>query len=153
PTAPADVVRSAARAMQYPLAQQGFTLTVVIDESAHSSVSADADALEQAILNLLSNAMKYSGTSRQIELRLKSHEDEVIIEVADQGIGIDPQEQRRVFEKFYRGRSGEKDHIAGTGLGLTVVKHIVDAHRGRVDLQSTPGVGSTFSIRLPEVPA
>ena len=72
-----------------------------------------------------------------------------MIEVADRGIGIDPREQPRIFEQFYRGDSAENDSIAGAGLGLTVVHHIVQAHGGRVDLRSGKGMGSTFAIRIP----
>jgi signal transduction histidine kinase len=143
-----DVVRSAARAMEYPLSQQGFDLKVTIEEKL-PSVSADADALEQAILNLLSNAMKYSRISRQIDLCCGSNNGDAVIAVADHGIGIAAHDQPRIFEKFYRVRSAETDLIAGTGLGLTLVKHIAQAHGGSVQVQSEPGKGSTFSIRIP----
>jgi two-component sensor histidine kinase len=144
----ADVLQSAARAMQYPLAQQGFALRVSIDETA-DSIPIDADAIEQAVLNLLSNAMKYSGDERNIELSLKIHDKEAVISVTDHGIGIEPDEQPLIFEKFYRGRSTAAAMVAGTGLGLTVVQHVVEAHRGRVELRSAKGAGSTFSIRIP----
>jgi two-component system phosphate regulon sensor histidine kinase PhoR len=134
--------------MQYPLAQQGFTLNVSIADGV-AALPADSDALEQAILNLLSNAMKYSGSAREIDLSLRSGDGEAVIEVCDQGIGIDAQEQSRIFEKFYRSRSADTERVAGTGLGLTVVQHVVQAHGGRVELQSAPGRGSTFSIRIP----
>jgi signal transduction histidine kinase len=148
PTALADVVRSAARAMQYPLAQSGFSLNVSIDDQL-PAIDADADALQQAILNLLSNAMKYSGRASPIELRLAREDGEAIIQVTDHGIGIPQEEQPRIFEKFYRVRSPQTEAVGGTGLGLTLVKHIVEAHRGRVDLRSEVGHGSTFAIRLP----
>lgn len=146
-----DVVRASARAMQYPLEQQGFKLNVSIAEDL-PGVSADFDALEQAILNLLSNAMKYSGSSRQIELCCARNDGNAVIAVTDHGIGIAPQDQSHIFEKFYRVRSSDTDLIAGTGLGLTLVKHVVQAHAGSVDLESTPGRGSTFSIRIPVPP-
>jgi signal transduction histidine kinase len=146
-----DVVRSAARAMQYPLSQQGFELTVSIDENL-PPLSADPDAIEQAILNLLSNAMKYSTKSRQIHLRCSRLNGDAIIAVTDKGIGISATEQPRIFEKFYRVRSDETHLVAGAGLGLTLVKHIAQAHGGSVDVESTPGQGSTFSIRIPVPP-
>lgn len=151
PTALPDVVRSAARAMEYPLSQQGFDLSVSIDEKV-SPVSADADALEQAILNLLSNAMKYSRSSRQIDLCCSQRNGNAIIAVTDHGIGIAADDQSRIFEKFYRVRSKDTDLIAGTGLGLTLVKHIAQAHGGAVDVDSVVGQGSTFSIRIPVLP-
>jgi len=148
PTLLPDVVRSAARAMQYPLAQQGFRLNVSVDEEL-PPLPGDADALEQAILNLLSNAVKYSSEGRQVDLCCSRHNGRAVIAVTDQGIGIAPGDQSRVFEKFYRVRASNTDLIAGTGLGLTLVKHIAQAHGGSVDVESSPGKGSTFSIRIP----
>jgi len=109
----------------------------------------DRDAIEQAILNLLANAMKYSGDSRSIELRLRSQDGTALIEVADHGIGIEPAEHARIFERFYRVPGPETDRIPGTGLGLTLVQHIAQAHDGRVTVKSAPGEGSTFSLVLP----
>jgi signal transduction histidine kinase len=143
-----SIVRTAARAMQYPLARQGFELHVSIEPEI-PPVRSDPDALEQAILNLLANALKYSGDSRTIELRLSQDDMQAEISVRDQGIGIGPVDQRRIFEKFYRVASPENRLIPGTGLGLTLVDHIVRAHHGRIDVHSTLGVGSTFRIRLP----
>jgi signal transduction histidine kinase len=144
----ADVVRIAARAMAYPLEQHGFVLRVEIDESL-PPVSVDADALEQAILNLLTNAMKYSGSGRTIDLRLAREGREAIISVRDEGIGIPLADQARIFEKFYRISTPENQRIPGTGLGLTLVDHIVKAHDGSVQVDSAPGRGSVFSIHLP----
>ena len=151
PTALPDVVRSAARAMRYPLSQQGFDLNVSIDDRL-PALSADPDALEQAILNLLSNAMKYSKASKQIDLSCSRYNGDAVIAVTDHGIGIASSDQPRIFEKFYRVRSADTDLIAGTGLGLTLVKHIAQSHGGSVDVQSIPGHGSTFSIRIPVPP-
>jgi signal transduction histidine kinase len=148
PTCLADVVRAAARTMHYPLSQLGFTLTVLIDENI-PSLQANADALEQAILNLLANAMKYSGTARQIEMRVGRSGDEAFIDIVDHGLGISREDQSRIFEKFYRVRSAETDPIAGTGLGLTLALHIVEAHKGQVRVTSEVGHGSTFSVRIP----
>jgi signal transduction histidine kinase len=144
----AEVVRAAANAMQYPLTQEGFALNVFIDESL-PPVMADADALQQAILNLLANAMKYSGDAREIDLCLAHSDKEGVIRVIDRGIGIPAEDQPKIFEKFYRVRSAYSDRIAGTGLGLTLVTHIVKAHGGRLQVASELSAGSTFSIYLP----
>jgi signal transduction histidine kinase len=145
-----SIVCTAARAMQYPLARQGFELRVSVEEGIPPARS-DPDALEQAILNLLANALKYSGDSRAIELRLSRDAANAVIGVRDWGIGIDSVDQRRIFEKFYRVARPENRLIPGTGLGLTLVEHIVRAHHGRIDVDSTPGAGSTFRIHLPLV--
>ncbi len=143
-----EVLKAAARAMEYPLSQHGFKLRVEMDEGL-PAVSIDQDALEQAVLNLLHNAMKYSGDSREIDLRLRRSGNLALIQVADRGVGIAPQEQKKIFEKFYRVPSQENERLPGTGLGLSLVHHIVTAHGGRVEVESAPGEGSTFSILLP----
>jgi signal transduction histidine kinase len=148
PTRLADVAGSAARAMQFPLAQQGFQLHLTVQDEM-PGVQADPDAIQQAILNLLTNAMKYSGEAREIDLRLGARNGDAVIEVVDHGLGMAPDERKRVFEKFYRAPSHESRLIAGTGLGLTLVAHIAQAHGGRVEVESAPGAGSTFCIFIP----
>jgi signal transduction histidine kinase len=139
---------AAARALSYPLAQHGFELHVDMAEDV-PEMNADADALEQAVLNLLTNAMKYSGDSRRIELRLARRGAEVVVEVTDYGVGIAPDQQAHIFEKYYRVPAPENQSIPGTGLGLTLVEQIAKAHGGRVAVESVPGQGSTFAIHLP----
>jgi signal transduction histidine kinase/tetratricopeptide (TPR) repeat protein len=147
-TSLSEIIQASARAMKYPLSQQGFELNVYVEEGL-PDVRVDKDALEQAILNLLNNAMKYSGESREIGLWLQRKDDQALIQVIDRGVGIDPREQKRIFEKFYRVPMPENERIVGTGLGLTLVSHIVKAHGGSIELESAPGKGSTFSIYLP----
>jgi signal transduction histidine kinase len=142
------VVRAAARAVQYPLTSQGFRLTMDVDEGLPRA-RGDPDALEQAVLNLLTNAIKYSGDSREIGLQLRRVGDGAEIQVVDRGIGIPPEEQERIFGKFYRVPTRENELLPGTGLGLTLVEHVARAHGGRVAVESRPGAGSTFSIRIP----
>ncbi len=148
PASLAEIIQAAARAVHYPLAQRGFDLRIEVEDGM-PPVQVDRDALEQAILNLLSNAMKYSGESREIDLRLRRQDGQALIQVTDRGVGIDPKEQTRIFEKFYRVPTPENQLVPGTGLGLGLVTHIVKAHGGRVEVQSAPGGGSTFSIYLP----
>jgi len=144
----ADVIGAAVRAVQYPLAQQGFELHLELADSL-PIVCVDADAIEQAVLNLLTNAMKYSGDARVIELRAETAGSEVVISVRDGGIGIPAKEQCKIFEKFYRVPTPENRRIPGTGLGLTLVDHIARSHGGFVSVDSAPGSGSTFAVHLP----
>ena len=144
----ADVVRVAARTMEYPLEQLGFTLTVSSDHS-EPALLADPEALTQAILNLLGNAIKYSGDARRIELRMGTRNDEAFVDVVDYGIGIPREEQSRIFERFHRVQSDDTAGIAGAGLGLALALHVVEGHRGRIAVASAPGRGSTFSVRIP----
>lgn len=144
----ADVVQAAVRTIQYPLTQQGFVLDLSVCEGI-PPVAVDRDALQQAILNLLTNAMKYSGEHREIGLRLCAENGTALIQVVDRGIGIPDKEQSRIFEKFYRVPIPENREISGTGLGLSLVAHIAEAHGGSVQVKSLPGEGSTFSILLP----
>jgi len=148
PASLSEIVQTAARAMEYPLNQQGFKLHVHTEKEL-PDVRVDRDAIEQAILNLLHNAMKYLGASRDIDLRLQKKGSHALIQVVDRGVGIDPREKERIFEKFYRIPSEENKRLPGTGLGLTLVSHIVKAHGGRIEIESVPGKGSTFSIYLP----
>jgi signal transduction histidine kinase len=146
-----DVVERCARMLEFPLAQHGFRLHVETAD-ALPRVAADEDAVEQAVLNLLTNAMKYSGESRDIDLRLRRVNGEAIIDVKDRGVGIPAMHKAHVIEKFYRVPSAENAGIPGAGLGLTLVEHIVTAHGGRLEIESEVGRGSTFSIHLPLEP-
>jgi signal transduction histidine kinase len=144
----AEILRSSVRAMQYPAEQHNFRIHVHLEEGI-PPVPVDRDAIEQAVLNLLANAMKYSGESRNIDLRLKSADGQAVIEVADRGIGIEPEERERIFQQFYRIQTAENQQLPGTGLGLTLVRHIVEGHGGVVTLDSAAGEGSTFAVHLP----
>jgi signal transduction histidine kinase len=143
-----DVVCATAQALAYPLAQFGFTLTISSDGTA-PTFNADREALTQAILNLLSNAMKYSGGARHIEMRVGTRDHEAFVDVVDHGIGIAKNDQSRIFERFHRVQSAETAGIAGAGLGLALALHAVEAHRGRIAVISDVGCGSTFSVRIP----
>jgi signal transduction histidine kinase len=111
-------------------------------------VRADSAALEQALANLLDNAVKYSGDARLVTVRVRAVGNEARIEVTDRGIGISDADKRRIFEKFYRG-AGASLQRQGFGLGLPIVQELVHAHRGRVEVDSEVGHGSTFRIILP----
>jgi two-component system phosphate regulon sensor histidine kinase PhoR len=144
----APVVDAALQAFQAHLLQA--PAEVVRDVPAKlPAVFADKVALSEAILNLLGNAHKYTGPEKKITVRVRSSGPTVVISVEDNGPGIPPGDEKRIFEKFYRARDPLARTIEGTGLGLAMVKHIANGHGGRVSAQSKPGQGSTFSITLP----
>ncbi|MDX9758704.1 MAG: ATP-binding protein [Bacteroidota bacterium] len=112
-------------------------------------VMVDADAVQQAVGNLLGNAMKYSGESREIALRTAREHGHAVLAVRDHGIGIAPEELPQLFEPFFRSSSDRVQKLGGVGLGLALVKHIVDAHGGRVTVERHPDGGSTFRLSFP----
>jgi len=112
-------------------------------------VDLDKEAVRRALLNLLDNAFKYSGESRNIQVRAWADPKFIYIAVEDHGIGIAPEEQKKVFEKFYRSEHNQESHIRGSGIGLTLVTHIAHAHGGDVVLDSQPGKGTTVTLRFP----
>jgi signal transduction histidine kinase len=130
----------------------GFRLSVNLEESLPPAL-VDREAVSQAVLNLVDNALKYSTDRKHLSIRVWKCKGEVAIQVADQGIGIPESEQRRIFDKFYRVSTGLVHDTKGSGLGLTLTNRIVEAHGGRIEVDSRPGSGSRFTIFLPISPA
>jgi len=145
------VVEATLRTFDVRLRHDGFTVDIDAPPAPLPLVAADADALAQALANLLDNALKYSGASRHVRVRIASEGDDVLVAVTDHGIGIAPTDQDKIFERFHRVASGPVHDVKGSGLGLAIVRHIAEAHRGRISVDSEPGRGSTFTIRLPAV--
>lgn len=117
--------------------------------SSSLQVRCNPRRMAQAVENLVSNAIKYSNPGGQVAVTAREDEGHVFVSVSDEGIGIAPEEQPPIFERFYRGRSEDVAGVPGTGLGLSIVKAVIDKHGGRVWVESQPGVGSTFSFVLP----
>lgn len=134
--------------MRYHFERHGLEINVSIDDNL-PLVRCDADALRQALYNLLNNAMKYSGDGKEIDVRAYSSNGEVIIDVTDRGIGIAPDQHEKIFDEFYRVDDPRVRETGGSGLGLAVVKHIVTAHKGKLSVKSKLQQGSTFSIHIP----
>ena len=144
----AQVVREVVETYQYPLENAGFKIVTDI-ETDLADVRIDRDAMSQAVLNLVNNAVKYSDEVKKIDIRVHATEGHIAVEVADKGIGIQTSEQEKIFEKFYRISTGLVHDRKGSGLGLALVEHIVKAHRGEIVVESALGKGSRFTVLIP----
>jgi signal transduction histidine kinase len=140
------LVRETVESFATALADTGYRIAV--EARADPVVMADPAALEQVLVNLLDNAVKYSGDTRSITVRVAASASHATIDVVDRGIGIEAGEQARIFERFYRGEGAALDR-RGFGLGLAIARELVAGQQGSIDVTSTPGRGSTFSVRLP----
>ncbi|MBP7459909.1 MAG: hypothetical protein KBA26_01345 [Candidatus Delongbacteria bacterium] len=132
---------------QFHLEQKGFTLELSIQPGL-PEIELDREAVTQAIINLLDNAVKFSGESRRIDISLQASGFGQELAIRDYGIGIPAGEQHKIFEKFYRVENSLTQSTKGTGLGLSLVRHIMDAHGGTIGLVSRAGQGSTFSLNF-----
>ncbi len=128
---------------------RGFGVELQGPETPWPRMRVDAQAIDQALCNVLENAVKYSGEAREVHVRVARQGEEAVVSISDQGIGIPREEQGRIFERFHRVGTGLVHEVRGTGLGLAIVRHVVLAHGGRVEVQSAPGAGSTFTMVLP----
>jgi signal transduction histidine kinase len=144
----ADLVRNTLDSYRYQIEQQGFTLKEEIDTTV-PAVYVDREAIARALLNLVNNALKYSLDDKFLGVKLYRENGSVKLEVEDRGIGITRREQAKIFEKFYRTGDPLVHNTKGSGLGLSLVRHITDAHGGNIAVESTPGKGSKFTLSLP----
>jgi signal transduction histidine kinase len=145
---PAAVVRDVVDAYRFQIEQHGFSLSLAVADDL-PEMEIDPEALSQALINLLNNAIKYSLNEKAIAVSARRDGDRVLVSVSDRGIGIPKGEQKRIFEKFYRVETSVVHTTKGSGLGLALVQHIAEAHGGRVEVASAPGEGSTFTLSLP----
>ncbi len=144
----ADVVRNTLDSYRYQIEQQGFAFQESIDPNL-PVVRVDREAIARAVVNLVNNALKYSDGERFLGVRLYRDNGAVKLEVEDHGIGIARRDQSKIFEKFYRTGDPLVHNTKGSGLGLSLVRHITDAHGGDIVVESTPGKGSKFILSLP----
>ena len=142
------LVRSVVEQFGREASDRGYAVDLRID-SASAMIAGDREALTHAIWNLLDNAVKYSLDCRTVWVGVERETGRVAIHVHDRGMGIPAQEHNEIFRKFVRGAAAREGNIRGTGIGLAMVSHIVSAHGGEVCVASKPGVGSTFTLRLP----
>jgi two-component system, OmpR family, phosphate regulon sensor histidine kinase PhoR len=143
-----EVLNKAIQVCRERAAAKEITITLTCPDDLVEEIN--APLLEQAVVNLIDNAVKYSPAGHPVEVEAREELGEVWILVRDQGSGIAPEHLPRLFERFYRVDAGRSRKVGGTGLGLAIVKHIAQAHEGYVTLQSVPGKGSTFFIHLPQ---
>jgi signal transduction histidine kinase len=144
----AEVIDNVLASYRYQIVNSGFDVQTNIQASL-PPVSIDREAMAQAISNLVDNAIKYSGEVKQLSIKTETRGTDLSIQIADSGIGIPRAEQAKVFEKFYRVGNGLVHDVKGSGLGLALVKHIIEAHKGTISVESDVGKGSRFTILLP----
>ena len=145
-----DVVALAAKsvhALQHHAAQLDVTVTVA--DVPPITAEIDADQIADVLDKVLSNALKFNRPGGSIEIDFRHDASSAIISIADTGIGINLNDQQRIFERFYRAPSTRTDFVAGVGLGLSAAKLIVDAHHGSITATSSFGIGTTIEISLP----
>ena len=144
----AELVRNTLESYRYQIEQHGFAFQESIADGL-PPLRVDREAIARSLLNLVNNALKYSQIEKFLGVKLYRDNGSVKLEVIDHGIGIPPGEQHKIFEKFYRICDPLVHNTKGSGLGLSLVRHIVQAHGGEVSVESAPGKGSTFTIALP----
>ena len=144
----AEVIENVLSNYRYQIVNSGFHIETNIQPDL-PPVLIDRDAMAQAISNLLDNAIKYSRDVKQLSIKTDRRGSDLSIEIADHGIGIPRAEQAKIFEKFYRVGNGLVHDVKGSGLGLSLVKHIIEAHKGTISVESDVGKGSRFTILLP----
>jgi len=144
----AETVRATLESYRYHLEKKGFAVKADLAPSLPEATF-DQEAVASVLVNLLSNAMKFSPGAKEVAVRLRRDGSRAVVEVEDKGLGIPPEEMGRIFQKFYRASEKSGTETTGSGLGLTIVKHIVEAHGGRIEVKSEPGKGSVFSVILP----
>lgn len=148
----AELVRNTLESYRYQIEQQGFAFEESIDSNL-PAVPVDREAIARALVNLVNNALKYSADQKFLGVKLYREDSVVKLEVADHGIGIARRDQSKIFEKFYRAGDPLVHNTKGSGLGLSLVRHITQAHGGEIAVESTPGRGSKFILSLPLVSA
>jgi signal transduction histidine kinase len=145
----AEALRNAAGAVRAKAEDKSITLNCDIDSSV-KNIHGNQFSIEEMIANLLLNAIKYTPADGTITVKAGNHDDSVLVEISDTGIGIPKQEQDKVFDEFFRATNARRTERDGTGLGLSIVKYIVERHGGQISIESEEGCGTTFKLTLPK---
>jgi len=150
PVRPRDLVTSVLTTYESWIRSKGFALSLQIEETVDEQLW-DRDAVSRALLNLIDNAVKYSAEEKELTVVLRQSLEDVILEVKDRGIGIEPDDLQHIFDPYYRAQFSDTQTRRGAGLGLTLVQQIVASHGGRVEVESAAGAGSTFRLLFPRM--
>jgi two-component system phosphate regulon sensor histidine kinase PhoR len=142
------LVAKALEAYRHEIQKDGFELSLEA-ESGLPDCYADPNAITMAFLNLLDNSVKYSGERKQIDVKIRQDHGCVDLSVADQGVGIPESDQHKIFDKFFRGSDPSVRKVRGSGIGLSIAKHVAEMHGGEILVNSQVGFGSTFNLRIP----
>ena len=143
-----ELIREAIKYISIQIENKQGELKLNLD-AENPVIFGDKTHLVNALYNLVDNAIKYSPEKPELSVRTHNHEKQFILVVSDKGIGIEKEYQKKVFEKFFRVPTGDVHDVKGFGLGLSYIKKIVELHQGKIDLESTPGKGTTFTVTLP----
>jgi signal transduction histidine kinase len=143
-----ELVREAVAMTTLLMESKDLVVEVVVPEHPVLALG-EREELDKVVLNVVSNAVKYTPERRRVRISLESATDVVVLRVADEGLGISEEDQARLFTEFFRSTNPEAVAQPGTGLGLAIVKRIIERHRGQVEVESTLGEGSTFTVTLP----
>ena len=143
-----EIIRDIISKLDLVIKEKGHRLILNIEEDI-PNVVVDKDGIEQVILNIISNSIKYTEDNGIIEINNYEAEGDVVISIKDNGIGIPQMDQKRIFERFYRVEKGRSRDLGGTGLGLSIAKEIIEAHNGNIVLNSEPNIGTEVIIKLP----
>jgi signal transduction histidine kinase len=143
-----DLIKHVCASMHYQLSQHNFEVDIDLPDTQVMIVG-DESSIDRALTNLISNSIKYSTTKKYLSIKLTSTKTHALIEIADKGIGINPEDQKRIFNIFFRPEKKCIQSISGAGIGLAIVDHVVKAHGGKIDLKSKPNEGSRFTICIP----
>jgi signal transduction histidine kinase len=144
----AELVDKELEGYRHQVQRDGFRITREVEDPIPDTM-ADPNAIRTAFFNLLDNSVKYSGGSKELTVKVSRGDGFVDISVADRGPGIPVEEQQKIFEKFYRGSNPAAARVRGSGIGLSITKRIAEMHGGEVTVESQPGEGSVFKLRIP----
>ena len=143
-----EVVRGSLEAYKFQISDNGFQIEIELPDEP-LILKIDKDSISQVLLNLLNNAVKYSDEEKHILVKVQKDSTSASISIADRGVGIPKDELKKIFDKFYRVSTARTKETRGSGLGLTLAKHIVEAHGGTIEVESEVGKGSIFTVRIP----